>query len=323
MAEIPIMPFTTKKVSIETLGEYLRDTRVSQGLDLERASQLTRVPVKHLQSLEQGDYEHLPADVYVKGFLKNIAQAYRISADLLVDQFRRERGLHQTVRKEDRENSGKIKRALPRITITPKTISLAAVVILAIVSVGYLLWQIRSVAAPPQMEILYPETNVSVTSHSILLRGRTEIGSRVYINNEEVLVDESGEFREVINLASGANRLIVAAENKFGKRTEKERVIVVNSARDSTSTAEDSVGSRAINIEVKIGPEDSWIKVASDGSAIFNDTVEAGTTLMFSADQELLLTTGNAGSTSVTYNEQELGVLGKMGEVISDIRFTK
>ncbi|KKW29338.1 MAG: hypothetical protein UY73_C0022G0006, partial [Parcubacteria group bacterium GW2011_GWA2_52_8] len=40
------------------------------------------------------------------------------------------------------------------------------------------------------------------------------------------------------------------------------------------------------------------------------------------AKTKIVLTTGDAGSTRATLNGQDLGVLGKEGEVIRDIEFT-
>ena len=56
-------------------GERLRDARVAQRLDLADIAQRTRVPLRHLQALEDGDYAQLPGPTYAVGFAKSYARA--------------------------------------------------------------------------------------------------------------------------------------------------------------------------------------------------------------------------------------------------------
>jgi len=45
-------------------GERLREAREAKGLSLEELASQTRIPLRHLQSLEQGDWARLPAPTY-------------------------------------------------------------------------------------------------------------------------------------------------------------------------------------------------------------------------------------------------------------------
>lgn len=58
----------------ESFGEYLTRERTLRNIALEEMSQRTRISMKVLQALEQGDWEELPADVYVRGFLRTYAR---------------------------------------------------------------------------------------------------------------------------------------------------------------------------------------------------------------------------------------------------------
>ena len=314
--------FRKRKVKIETLGEYLRETRESLNLSAAQVRQLTQISERFLAALESSDYAKLPADVYVKGFLKKLAAVYRISPQALIDQYEKERGVERRLKKEfsppDRSQSW----LFPKTIITPKTITVAAVVMLALVGVGYLVWQVRSVSSPPALEVFFPAENTIVSNRSILLRGQSELGSRVYVNDGEILVDENGAFSEILNLREGVNRIIVRAENKFGRSSEVERFVMVEPPSEETATTTADFLDRQLVVIVTVGPAASWIKAEVDDEVVQDGVVEPGDKLIFDADKKIVLSTGNAGSTRVVYNGKDLGILGREGEVIKNILFT-
>lgn len=58
----------------ESFGEYLARERRLRNISLEEISQRTRISMKMLRALEEGRWEDLPAEVYVKGFLRSYAR---------------------------------------------------------------------------------------------------------------------------------------------------------------------------------------------------------------------------------------------------------
>jgi hypothetical protein len=59
--------------SRERFGDYLRGRRLSSEKSLEEISLVTRIPERSLRCLEQGEFEALPGDVFVRGFLRSYA----------------------------------------------------------------------------------------------------------------------------------------------------------------------------------------------------------------------------------------------------------
>lgn len=316
--------FKSKKISTETLGEYLRHARESLDFSPSDIRRLTRLPEKLLSALEEGNYQDLPADVYVRGFLKSLAAIYRTEAEGLLRQFEKERNLSRTLAYGTLSPEPRKTYHLPRFVITPKTITLALVVLAVVGSVAYLAWQIYSVSAAPRLTLTYPLSDLTIGTRSMLLRGRTEPGAMVHVNTQEILVDESGEFKEVLNFVEGTNQIVVKAENKFGKSSSIKRVVVVTSPpATSATTTPETISFDSISVEVTIGPEDAWLKVQIDGKTAQDGVVASGSRSAYAADSELLLSTGNAGSTRVRFNGKDLGVLGSHGELLSNIRFSK
>src|ERR1700757_5262696 len=75
-----------------TVGERLRTAREEKGLSLEDIAAQTRIPRRHLESLERGEWESLPAPTYTTGFAKSYASAVGLDRTEIGDQLRAEMG---------------------------------------------------------------------------------------------------------------------------------------------------------------------------------------------------------------------------------------
>ena len=58
----------------KTVGDRLRDARLALKLELADIAQRTRVPLRHLQAIEDGDYSGLPTPTYAVGFARAYAR---------------------------------------------------------------------------------------------------------------------------------------------------------------------------------------------------------------------------------------------------------
>ena len=69
------------------IGNSLREARLRQGLDLARVEDETKIRAKYLQALEDERFDVLPAETYVKGFLRTYAEHLGLDGQLYVDEF--------------------------------------------------------------------------------------------------------------------------------------------------------------------------------------------------------------------------------------------
>jgi len=85
---------------VTTVGQRLRVAREAKGLTLEDVAAQTRIPRRHLESLENSDWERLPAPTYTTGFAKSYASAVGLERGEIYEQLREEMGgvrpVHQT-----------------------------------------------------------------------------------------------------------------------------------------------------------------------------------------------------------------------------------
>ena len=69
------------------IGNSLRDARVRQGLELSNLEAETKIRAKYLRALEEEQFEQLPGDTYVKGFLRTYADRLGLDGQLYVDEY--------------------------------------------------------------------------------------------------------------------------------------------------------------------------------------------------------------------------------------------
>src|SRR6187551_3436730 len=77
---------------ISPVGEQLRSAREAKGISLEDLAAQTRIPLRHLASIETGDWDNLPAPTYTIGFAKSYASAVGLDRSEVGNQLREEMG---------------------------------------------------------------------------------------------------------------------------------------------------------------------------------------------------------------------------------------
>jgi cytoskeleton protein RodZ len=69
------------------IGNSLREARLRRGVDFAQAEVATKIRGKYLRALEDEQFELLPAQTYVKGFLRTYAEYLGLDGQLYVDEF--------------------------------------------------------------------------------------------------------------------------------------------------------------------------------------------------------------------------------------------
>ena len=75
---------------------------------------------------------------------------------------------------------------------------------------------------PPKLEIEAPQDGSATEEQNIEVKGVTEPGARVLVNNHLVIVDEKGKFNTKLILKEGGNEITVLAQDNAGNKTEKK-----------------------------------------------------------------------------------------------------
>lgn len=66
---------------MEPVGQYLRRHREKKQMSVEEISRSTRVPMDSVTRIEANQFDELPGEVFVRGFLKSYARAVGLPVD--------------------------------------------------------------------------------------------------------------------------------------------------------------------------------------------------------------------------------------------------
>lgn len=122
----------------QTIGERLRAAREARDMSLDEVATRTRIPLRHLQHIEAGEWDSLPAITYSVGFARSYANAVGLNgAEIGV---------------EVREKLGSGPRYAPApapqyyepadpARVPPRSLALVALVIGIVILVGFFLWR--------------------------------------------------------------------------------------------------------------------------------------------------------------------------------------
>ena len=69
---------------MDNLGELLRQARLEKGKTLEEIAEETKIRIRYLQAIEEGNLDILPGHFYTRGFIKSYAEAVGLDPDALL-----------------------------------------------------------------------------------------------------------------------------------------------------------------------------------------------------------------------------------------------
>ena len=327
--------FTRRIMQVQTVGDVLNGRRLALGISLERVAQETQVQAKYLEALEKEDRKHLPAEIYVRGFIRTYARYLRLDEVALLAQWERERGIARHMENKTSVSApvdGKRafpdrKPLLPRLKITPLVFRSGLIGLALIAGLVYVTLAVSSLGRKPSLVLIEPSRDHSVTDSALVLVGETDASAELTINGQPVLVSADGNFRETLTLQAGMNQIKIAARSKLGRETEIVRTIQAN--LDPVAVKNDvrpgDVDSDVIEViddesEPQEGPvavtveilnEATWISVDVDGRSAFEGTLLPSSTKTFVGDNQVVLTSGKAEHTAVEFRGKKLTKLGE------------
>lgn len=125
--EFPIQPLAQEKIC-----EYLRKLRESKRISLEKMARDTKLNLDYLYALEQGDYQVLPAEAYVRIYLRSMAKYLQVNPSEIISRYELEKAGPQ-VRENAKPTRG-IMALAKQQKIKPFGIALGLLAILIILS---------------------------------------------------------------------------------------------------------------------------------------------------------------------------------------------
>lgn len=306
------------------VGLQLKRRRQRLKLSLTDVELATKIRNKYLVALESGDADALPNDVYSRGFVQHYAEYLGLNGQDLAERYVHERGGMPVA------PTGAPKLDRPRrLVATPTLAVVGGLILIVIVVVVYLGYQFSALAAPPRLSLDAPVQGQTATSATITVKGSATPGSDVAVDDVPVATDTNGGFSTTLVLQDGVNNIRVSAVSKLGKQTEITRSILAK-LPDEASAAGEVPGKtfNGVAVAVRVAGSATQITVVANGGQVFKGIMLSGEQKVFTATDDIKITTSNAGATSVTVTNQNvarkvLSPLGNNGEVRTNQDFAK
>jgi transcriptional regulator with XRE-family HTH domain len=119
-----------------SIGDRLRQAREAKGLSLDDVASQTRVPVRHLQHIETGDWDALPAVTYSVGFVRAYGNAVGVDGAALGAELREQIGGRRIT-----PTIAEYYEPADPARVPPKALAIVAAVIALLLIAGYLVFR--------------------------------------------------------------------------------------------------------------------------------------------------------------------------------------
>jgi len=121
---------TAREAAKDKVGDLLRKERLTRRITIETIAKDLKLNVGYIKALEASEYEKLPADPYVRVYIKSLTKYLSLDSDTIMKEFYRERGM---IAAEETDTSNKIDISVKRQERNPTVVVVAAlIVVLAI-----------------------------------------------------------------------------------------------------------------------------------------------------------------------------------------------
>src|SRR4030081_888848 len=133
----PLSNSATLPRALFEIGNSLREARVRRDIEFAQAELATKIRGKYLRALEEEQFDVLPSETYVKGFLRTYAEYLGLDGQLYVDEYnsRFVIGEEQSEARA-RRSAARPQRRNRRIETNVVLVALAAIAILTVIVIS-------------------------------------------------------------------------------------------------------------------------------------------------------------------------------------------
>ncbi len=270
-----------------SIGDELSFRRKFLALSLEDCESQTLIRSIYLESMEKGNFEQLPSLIQARGMLNNYASFLDLDVDALMLKFATALQIlseKKNKRDDDNKKTKPAKKAGRLKKFFTPDLFVGIFVIVGITGI-----------------IIYSAITITAYRRSI-----SEPTADLGVSLLEQYLDTT-RTPEFLPTSSPTPISAGQTSNLLAEITETE-----------TTEAEEFLSSQPIQLFVNANQR-ALMRIVSDGKEVFSGRTLPNNTYPFDAENEIVLSISNADAISVVYNQQNMGRLGKLGEVMTVI----
>jgi cytoskeleton protein RodZ len=271
------------------IGYLLQKQRESLGLTLNDIEHYTHVKLHYLKHLEEGKFNDLPSLVQARGMLNNYARFLEVDANhvlsIFADALQLQFSQKTPPKPAPRLTSKQLLSPAPawRRFITTDLLIGSGVIILLLTFAIWAVLQVSSVKSGQVFQTA-PPFSQNFSSTIIVSGGLDALNPTKPISSQG-------------NLELGEGSNLLAEQNP-----------------ETTSTLPVSKTGR-LNVHI-VSRQRTYLKITVDGKVEFDGRTLSGNAYPFSGNDKIELVTGNAAALQVIFNQDDLGTMGAVGQVV-------
>ena len=287
---------------MDEIGQKLRTARIEKGYTLDDLQQITKIQKRYLIAIEEGNFDALPGDFYVRAFIKQYADTVGIDSDALLTQFQQDipdtqpqEYVEQSVESQTRKTRAvadkpvnKLRRYLPQIVI--------AVIAVLIIGVAYVV-TFKSSQSNKQA---IPDTASSVT-----------VSSKKKASSVKKSSSKSSSSSEKSSSDKSSSSSKKAKKSSSSKASDKLSVAVAAEANSAQAVTVKNWPTTANTITVGASKSAAWVEVLINGTASWQGTLSAGaehTVDLPAGTTSFAVKSGNATTTTIKLNKTNVDI---------------
>ncbi|WP_125709444.1 helix-turn-helix domain-containing protein [Lacticaseibacillus porcinae] len=287
---------------MDEIGQKLRTARIEKGYTLDDLQQITKIQKRYLIAIEEGNFDALPGDFYVRAFIKQYADTVGIDSDALLTQFQQDipdtqpqEYVEQSVESQSRKTRAvadkpvnKLRRYLPQIVI--------AVIAVLIIGVAYVV-TFKSSQSNKQA---IPDTASSVT-----------VSSKKKSSSVKKSSSKSSSASEKSSSDKSTSSSKKAKKSSSSKASDKLSVAVAAEANSAQAVTVKNWPTTANTITVGASKSAAWVEVLINGTASWQGTLSAGaehTVDLPAGTTSFAVKSGNATTTTIKLNKTNVDI---------------
>ncbi len=267
-----------------SFGHYLQAKRIEKGINLDLVSRETKISKETLMLIEKEAHGQLPAEVYVKGFLKSYAKVIEADGNEIVRRYIASRDVLRgaTISEADLVKSG-LNFWLHLF------LSMCGLLCISVLSI-IVLSAVRPM--PPEVNRLEPVKDI--------VEDLSPVKKEIKLEQEKPAM--------VIHVPN-----VVETEEPEEDKTENgQTALLADPLKDRQ--AEQPVNDLLLVI---LTVEETWIRILIDDKAPREYSLQPGDRLSLKALSGFTLNIGNATGVKLTLNGKSVEISGKSGEVVN------
>ncbi len=269
---------------MEPIGKTLSEKRIEKGLTIEDVSDNIKIRRKYLEAIESGNYSEIPDKVYTKSFLKIYAEYLGLDHVYLLKRYMDEVSQEETV-SIPTKSSG-MTRERNYLGTRGYNYRNFLTFVSAVLVLVFIVW----------------------LTFALVQKNREKIALAPPINNQETLIDQNSDNNLAINAEPPSQENSNEANN-----TNSDLPIPLEEIE--IPEPEPAINLAKLQVEFTTSKR-VWVSYNADETTRESFTMLPNETRTFEAEQRILFQIGDAGGLRILINQFDLGVLGKLGEVM-------